>query len=173
MLHKSNLFLDLISKYFKDHNKVNAMIAYITKSETDLMNRKRIHEMTVGTMSEDLDKAIVIIETANHVVQSVGQIKVEILRKKLELERLLVTEEQTEKARLEFDPSIVGIGNKTEKDKKIREAAKAVSQKTKDEIDEIKIDLIAIEIFVSNSISNKELALSYYQALKNTAPKHG
>lgn len=173
MIHKSASFHDLLSKYFNDPVKVNGIMGYITNAEQMLIKRKRVHEMTSSTMNEDIDKAITIIENLNHVLQTVQQIKIEIKRRKLDLENLLSAQENNEKSRLEFDPSIINISSKIEKAQKIKEAAKAASKKTQEELDETKIDLDAIDTYVTNSENNRELALSYYQAMKNAAPKHG
>ena len=173
MIHKSACFHDLLAKYFDDSIKVNGVMAYITNAELQLIGRKKIHEMTASSMNEDIDKAITIIENLNHVLQTVQQIKIEIKKKKLALENLLTTQENNEKSRIEYDPSIINISNKTEKAQKIKEAAKSASKQTQEQLDEIRIDLDAIDTYVTNSENNRELALSYYQALKNAVPKHG
>ncbi|MGL4988774.1 MAG: hypothetical protein ACRCX2_09480 [Paraclostridium sp.] len=172
MIHKSSLFLDILTKYMTDVNQANSAISFIEKSEKDLMKRKHLHLIDVATMNEDLDIAIRYIESQNHIIQTVSQLKISILRKKNDLDKLLMSQEQAEKSRLEFDPSIVSITNKTEQNRAKKEAAKLASQNTRDDLDEVKIELNAIEIFVTNSTNNRELALSYYQAVKNIAPKH-
>ncbi|MGL6098296.1 MAG: hypothetical protein ACRC0G_01595 [Fusobacteriaceae bacterium] len=172
MLHKSSLFLDILSAYMTDVAQANVAINFIEKSEKDLMKRKPLDQITVSTLNEDLDRALRYIESQNHIIQAVGQLKISIMRKKLDLEKKLTSQEQAESAKLEFDPDIVAIKSKAEQTKVKKEAAKVASQDTRDELDSTKIELNAIEIFVVNSNNNRELAMSYYQAVKGVMPKH-
>ncbi|MGL6099875.1 MAG: hypothetical protein ACRC0G_09665 [Fusobacteriaceae bacterium] len=172
MLHKSSLFLEILKSYMIDENQSNAAMYFITKAETELIKRKPLDQITVSTLSEDIDRALRYVESQNHIIQTVSQLRISILKNKLELEKKLLATEQLENARMEFNPEIIAIKTKTEQQKAKKEAAKKASQETRDELDITKIEVNAIDIFVTNATNNRELAMSYYQAVKGITPKH-
>lgn len=163
----SSIFKEVLETYELDRIKSGQILKAITDFE-GLFNKKiALEKIIVANYNQSLNLSLDYIKNTNTIVSWVSQMKILIMRKKSNIKKKIDLATAKEMKRLETAEIIVSIASKTERDKQKKFFLEEALLEDQYELDNINIDLEAINAFVKEAENERDLAYAYYQAIKN------
>lgn len=163
----SSIFKEVLETYENDRNKSAQIIKNITDFE-GLFNKKMpLEKITVANYNQTLNLSLDYIKNANTISSWVGQMRILIMRRKIAMKKKIDLATSREIKRLQSAEIIVSIASKTERDKQKKFFLEEALLEDQYELDNINIDLEAINTFVKEAENERDLSYAYYQAIKN------
>lgn len=166
-ISKSKLFKELLIEHSQDKSAADNIITHITAHENDIQKRVPLQEITTGNYNRCLNDSIDFIEKSNKISAWVCNLRLLILKKKMEKSRELDKATIYENKRLEQSDILLSITNKTEKEKQKKFLLDDKLLLLRAELDNLKFQLETLDQFCSQAESIKDLVYSYYQGIKN------
>lgn len=165
MLHKSSLFKMLITKT-KDSSVASQILNKIKEYEENFEKKVKLQNVNKSNYAEVLNNAIEYIEHANNMKSWTKDLRLNIMRIKIGINKRLEAEEIKVNKMVELHETLKDVTSKTERTKMKSMLMKEQLLELEQMLDEAKSDLECAEMFEDEAKDYSELTYAYYQAVK-------